>query len=222
MKNLKIVTHPLVSELSTKLRDVTTCSESFRKYTRIITQYLLYEALSDAKMREVEVETQTGGVFKGAFLRDQMKIFGVLREGIGMLISPMETLSDAEFDLVGVKRNDSDPFGSPATMYFDSFKNIGPHVKRVIIMDQMFATGGTMLIILDALYNKYGFKGQVDIVSVIAAEKGVKKVLAAYPDVRITCAGYDTKLTDKGYIFPGLGDAADRYFNTVGKENHTK
>lgn len=221
MKNLKIVTHPLVAELVTKLRDVTTCAESFRKYTRIITQYILYEALTDAQMREVKVETQTGGIYTGAYLKNQMKFFGVLREGIGMLISPMETLSDAEFDLVGVKRNDSDPFGSPATMYFDSFKNIGPHVKHVVIMDQMFATGSTMLIILDALFNKYKFSGDVDVVSVIATEQGVKKVLKSYPQVRITCAGYDAKLTDKGYIFPGLGDAADRYFNTVGNDNHT-
>lgn len=222
MKNLNIIRHPQVEDLVTKLRDVTTNAESFRKYTRIITQYLLYEALAQVKTQNVKVKTQTGGTFSGKKMKDSIKIFGVLREGIGMLISPMETLSDAEFDLVGVKRNDGDPFHAPATMYFDSFKNIGSHINHVIVMDQMFATGSTMVIILDALYNTYRFKGAVDVISVIAAEPGVKKVLKQFPEVHITCAGYDAKLTDKGYIYPGLGDAADRYFNTVGKENHTR
>ena len=222
MKNLTVVKHPLVVDLVTKLRDAGTNSENFRKYTKIITYYLMYEALNGVSTRNKKVSTQTEGIYMGKEVVETIKFFAVLREGVGMLIAPMELLSTAEFDLIGVKRNDADPFNAPATMYFDSFKNIGNHISHVFLMDQMFATGGTMLIILDSLFNKNHFKGRVDIISVIAAKIGVERVLKQYPQVKITCAGYDTKLTNKGYIYPGLGDAADRYFNTLKKENHTR
>lgn len=215
MKNVHIVKHPLVLELVTKLRNVETESEKFRQYTKTISTYLLYEAMRETKLQTKSVHTQTKGVYKGHVMADSVKFYGILREGIGMLASPLETFPGAQFDLIGVKRNDEDPFGSPATLYFDNFSNLSRKITRVVLMDQMFATGGTILAVLDSLIKKYKFKGRVDIVSVIVAVMGAKRVLAFYPNVHITCAGLDAKLTRNGYIYPGLGDAADRYFHTL-------
>lgn len=214
MKNVKIIKHPLVADLVTRLRNFDTNAERFRAYTKTISHYLLYEALSDISLNKKIVFTQTKGKFVGGIIKEKIKFYAVLREGIGMLVSPMDNFCDAHFDLIGVKRNDADPFNSPAVMYFGNFKNL-KKINRVVIMDQMFATGGTMKVILDKLITEEKFKGKVDIVSVIVAKMGAEKILKKFPNVKITCAGYDEKLTENGYIYPGLGDAADRYFNNL-------
>jgi len=214
MKNVLLVNHPLVKELVTKLRDFGTNSEHFRHYTKVITGYLVYEALSKVKLKKKTVVTQTKGEFDGFEYDEKIKFFGVLREGVGMILSSFENFSCSQFDLVGVKRNDDDPFNQPAKIYYGNFNNIG-NFDRVVIMDQMFATGSTMLIILDEIIKKHNFKGKVDIVSIIVARFGAETVLKRYPNINITCAGLDDKLTENGYIYPGLGDASDRYFNAV-------
>jgi len=218
MKNVIVISHPLVKELVTKLRDFDTNAEHFRHYTKVITNYLVYEALHDVKLKKKTVKTQTEGKFNGHDFNEKIKFFGVLREGIGMLVSSFESFSHSQFDLIGVKRNDDDPFNQPARIYYGNFEKINKF-DRVVIMDQMFATGGTMVIILDQLVKKYKFAGKIDIVSVIVAKKGAETVLGNYPKVRITCAGLDAKLTKNGYIYPGLGDASDRYFDAVQKKN---
>lgn len=216
MNNVRLVSHPFVSCLVTSLRNVETETERFRYYTKIVSFFLLYEALENIQTTENSVYTQPGGAYKGEIFNEKVKIFGVLREGISMMYSAMEIFPHAEFDLVGVKRNDDDPFNTQAVVYLNKFKDISPDTDRVILMDQMLATGGTMLALLDSLKKEYGFKGEIDIISVIVAQVGAEKILKQYPEVQITCAGFDTEeskgLNEKGYIYPGLGDAADRYF----------
>ena len=49
---------------------------------------------------------------------------------------------------------------------------------------------------------------------IIGAPEGIKKVLEKHPDVDLYIASIDDGLTDKAYIYPGLGDAGDRIFGT--------
>lgn len=216
MENINLVEHPFVKNLVTKLRDVETNSADFRRYTNTITSYLVYSALSDVKLSEREVMTQTQGKYKGHEFSETIKFFGVLREGVAMMIPVMEELDEARFDLVGVKRDDTDPFEGKAKIYLDKFKDIEDDVDRVVIMDQMLATGGTILVLLESLIDDNRFTGKIDVISTIVAKVGADKINKRYPKVKITCAGFDTELNDGvndvGYIYPGLGDASDRYF----------
>jgi Uracil phosphoribosyltransferase len=52
------------------------------------------------------------------------------------------------------------------------------------------------------------------LVVLVAAPEGVKAVQKEHPDVDIYAASLDERITDSGYIFPGLGDAGDRLFGT--------
>jgi len=74
----------------------------------------------------------------------------------------------------------------------------------------MLATGGSIVFVLDLLARRNA--GSVQVLSLIAAQPGVDHVLSAYPDVHISAAALDERLTDQGYITPGLGDAGDRLF----------
>ncbi|MEO0361509.1 MAG: uracil phosphoribosyltransferase, partial [Pseudomonadota bacterium] len=54
----------------------------------------------------------------------------------------------------------------------------------------------------------------VRFICLLAAPEGAAKIAARHPDVRVYAAAMDERLTDHGYIAPGLGDAGDRMFGT--------
>jgi len=62
-------------------------------------------------------------------------------------------------------------------------------------------------LIKDLLTN--GKPTQLHIVAAIASRQGVETIQNAYPDARIWVGAIDERLTTKGYITPGLGDAGD-------------
>ena len=48
----------------------------------------------------------------------------------------------------------------------------------------------------------------------MASEAGLKQLAKAHPDVYISTANVDTRVSDDGLILPGIGDAGDRQFGT--------
>jgi uracil phosphoribosyltransferase len=60
-------------------------------------------------------------------------------------------------------------------------------------------------------------------VTLLAAPEGLKRLEGAFPGpaqaarpvVRVVTAAVDDRLDERGYIYPGLGDAGDRLFGKV-------
>ncbi|KAG9019005.1 hypothetical protein FRB90_007385 [Tulasnella sp. 427] len=90
-----------------------------------------------------------------------------------------------------------------------------PTVDLVYLLDPLIATAGTAIAALHMI-SDWGIPIQkVRYLAILASEEGLKNVLAEFPELHIWVAGIDDKLTDEGLIFPGLGDAGDRFFNTL-------
>jgi uracil phosphoribosyltransferase len=53
-------------------------------------------------------------------------------------------------------------------------------------------------------------------VCLVAAPEGVRRVHDEHPDVMLYAAALDRELDGNAYIRPGLGDAGDRVFGTLG------
>lgn len=84
--------------------------------------------------------------------------------------------------------------------------------KTLILIDPMLATGKTLENVLNVLKN-HGTPKQIHIVSVIASKSGVDYVKTVFPkNTHLWIATIDNKLSSKGYIQPGLGDAGDLAF----------
>ena len=56
----------------------------------------------------------------------------------------------------------------------------------------------------------------IRLLTLVAAPEGVARINHDHPDVAIVTGALDSHLNDKGYIVPGLGDAGDRLYGTVG------
>ena len=207
MKNVTVISHPLVQHNLTRLRDKRTRPQEFRRLLGEIASLMLYEATRTYATRRTFVQTPLA-IASGAQLQREVVLVPVLRAGLGMLDSILQLLPAARVGFIGLKREETT---LRAMFYHKSLpKNLGRF--EVLLIDPMLATGGSSVAALDLLY-ELGAK-HVRMVNLVAAPEGIRRVNAAYPRLPIFTAAVDRKLNEKGYILPGLGDAGDRLFGT--------
>ena len=207
---LHVSQHPAVRHKLGILRDVRTEPKKFREVVRELSWLLGYEALADARMRPLDVETPLE-TMAGEELADRIGLIPILRAGLGMVDAMLELMPTAEVWHLGLFRDERT---LRPVEYYNKLPD-SASVDVCLILDPMLATGGSATAAIEVL-KKWGAVQPVRIklVNLIAAPEGVQAVFDAHPDVEIHCAALDRQLNDKGYIMPGLGDAGDRQFGT--------
>ena len=205
---VKELKHPLIEHKLAILRDKKTGTKEFRELVSEIAMFLCYEAMEEADLEEVEIETPITKFKTGKLNEDKYAFVPILRAGMGMLEGITRVIPNAKIGHIGMYR-DEETF-EPVNYFFKVPKHI--EEKEVIILDPMLATGGSANMAIGAL-KKRGAKN-IRLAVLVAAPEGVKAVQEANPDVDIYAAAEDEKLMDNGYIYPGLGDAGDRLFGT--------
>jgi uracil phosphoribosyltransferase len=88
--------------------------------------------------------------------------------------------------------------------------------KLAIVIDPVIATGGTSVAAIQTL-REWGVE-RIIFIGIMGAVPGVTAAAQEWPEgTEIWVGGLDEKLTDAGYIQPGLGDIGDRLYLTMGK-----
>ena len=200
--------HPLIEHKLAILRDKKTGTKEFREIVSEIATMLCYEAMRDAQMHEVEIETPIQKMTTRKIDENNYAFVPILRAGTGMLDGIISVMPNAKIGHIGMYRNE-ETF-KPTVYFFKVPKDIDN--REVLIIDPMLATGGSALDAIELLKEK-GVK-KIKFLCIIAAPEGIKVVEEKYPDVQIYAASIDEKLNEKAYIVPGLGDAGDRIFGT--------
>lgn len=207
MKNVTVVTHPLIAHSLTILRDKKTGTEEFRRHAGIISKILLLEATKQLALTNKKILTPLAP-FTGKRLRDNVVVVPVLRAGLAMLFALQDFLPSVAVGFIGLERDEKTAI---ARKYYQKIpKILASHIALVI--DPMLATGGSFDDTLTAT-QKRGAK-RLMIVSIVSAPEGIARINKHHPNVPIITAAIDAKLNDKAYIVPGLGDFGDRYFGT--------
>ena len=209
---LHVSSHPAVLHKLALLRDAGTDPKKFRELVREISWLVGYEALADARVRPIKVNTpieQTDGVE----LADRIGLVPILRAGLGMVDAMLELMPTAQVWHLGLFRDERT---LRPVEYYNKLPDSAT-VELCLILDPMLATGGSATAAIDVL-KRWGAVTPVRIklLNLIAAPEGVRAVHEAHPDVPIFTAALDRQLNEKGYIMPGLGDAGDRQFGTGG------
>lgn len=207
MKTIEL-NHPLIEHKLAVLRDKKTGTKEFRELISEIAMFLCYEAMKDAELEAVEIETPLEKMKTGKLNEDKYAFVPILRAGTGMLDGVISVIPNAKIGHIGMYRNEKT--FEPVNYYFKVPKDI--EKREVIILDSMLATGGSAMDAIELLKGK-GVK-KIKFLSIIAAPEGIKRVEEAHPDVQIYCAHIDSHLNQNKYIVPGLGDAGDRIFGT--------
>ena len=200
--------HPLIEHKLAILRDKKTGTKEFRELIEEIASFLCYEALSDAKLEEVEIETPICKMKTGKLNENKYAFIPILRAGMGMLDGVISVMPNAKIGHIGMYRNE-ETF-EPVNYFFKVPKDI--EKREVIVIDPMLATGGSAIDAIDLLKSKGVTK--IKFLSIISAPEGLKAITKKHPDVIIYTAHIDDYLNENKYIVPGLGDAGDRIYGT--------
>ena len=207
-ENVFIFGHPLIQHKVSLLRDKNTSMKDFRALVDELSMLMVYEITKDFELVETEIETPMARTKTKVLSDRKVALVPILRAGIGMVHGILQLLPNARVGHIGLYR-DHDTH-EPVEYYCKLPPDVAD--STVIVLDPMFATGGSSAAALKILHAK-GCK-DLRLVCIVAARYGVERVAREFPDVKIYCAAFDEELDPNAYIVPGLGDAGDRLFGT--------
>lgn len=206
--NLTVLGHPLIKHKLRLLRDKKTPTKDFRDLLAEIAMLMAYEVTKDLPTEPVETETPLERMTGEKVAGKKLALVPVLRAGLGMVDGILRLVPSARVGHVGLYRDHETLQPVP---YF--FKAPAAREQRdFFVLDPMLATGGSAVDACTTLKNA-GVRS-IRFLCIVAAPRGVERMLEAHPDVPVYTAGLDRELNDHGYILPGLGDAGDRIFGT--------
>jgi uracil phosphoribosyltransferase len=201
------LSNPLTKTLITHLRDVKSDAVRFRHIISELTKQLTYEALKSFPLTQKTVKTWNGESKLDTLNEANVMVVTVLRAGMPMLDSVMQTLSGASAGFLAMKRDETT---HESKLYYDRLPPCKG--KTILLVDPMVATGGSLCDAIKLIKKREPLK--IITLNIIGSPEGLERVNAAYPEVDIYIAQIDEGLNADKYIIPGLGDAGDRSYNT--------
>lgn len=205
---LTVVDHPLVQHKLTLMRSKSTPTNQFRQLLREISHLIAYEVTRDLPVENKSIETPMTSMQAPVLAGKKLALVSILRAGNGLLDGVLELIPSARVGFVGLYRDEKTL--QPVQYYFKVPDGMEDRV--VIAVDPMLATGNSSVAAIDLLKNA-GARN-IKFLCLLAAPEGIARMQEAHPDVDIVTAAVDEKLSEIGYILPGLGDAGDRMFGT--------
>ena len=170
-----ILKHPLLEHKLAILRDKNTGTKEFRELISEITLFLCYEAMKDAKLHEVEVETPIKKT-KAQMIDENNYIFvPILRAGTGMIEGIVKMIPNAKIGHIGLYRDEETI--KPVRYYYKMPSGIDK--KEIIVIDPMLATGGSGIDAI-TLLKEDGAK-KIKFLSIISAPTRIKKNARSTP-----------------------------------------
>ena len=209
-ENVFVFDHPLIQHKISLLRDKNTGTKDFRTLVKELAMLMVYEVTKDLELVETEIETPVAKTKTKVLSDKPISLVPILRAGLGMVEGVTSLLPNARVGLIGLYRDPETH--EPVEYYCKLPADVAD--STVIVLEPMFATGGSLTATIDILKNRYHCK-DIRLVCLIAAVPGVERVMTAHPDIKLYCAALDKELNDHAYIVPGLGDAGDRIFGTL-------
>ena len=204
---LHVIDHPLVQHKLTQMRRKDTSSPAFRQLLTETSLLLAYEVTRELVLDQVRIETPLVPMDAPQMVEVPV-VVSILRAGNGLLEGVLQVLPDARVGHVGLYR-DHDTL--EAVEYYCKFPPLAD--RTIILVDPMLATGNSATAALDRV--KAENPAAIRFLCLLAAPEGIAAVHAAHPDVAIWTAAVDERLSEGGYILPGLGDAGDRIYGTT-------
>jgi len=207
---MEVITHPLLQSMLSHLRQRETTGKRYRELVTGVTSILFYEALRDIQLTEKTINTPLEEFVGPTLLEKPPVITPILRAGLGMIDGCLAFFPDAKIGHIGIYRDEKTK--QPQPYYFKIPTNCED--RLFVLCDPILATGGTAVAAIDEL--KSAGITKIKFICIVSAPEGVDALTKAHPEIPAYTASIDRQLNDDAYILPGLGDAGDRLFGTIG------
>ncbi len=190
-----------------ELRDasIQTDRMRFRRNIERIGEIAAYEISKTLAYGMVDVVTPMGSTGAPA-LKQQPVIATILRAGVPLQQGLLNYFDAADAAFVAAYRKHHRDGSFEIKQEYVTTPALDGRV--LIIADTMLATGASLNLAIDAMYES-GRPAETHVVTVIAATEGIAQLQRRHPEVHIWAGEVDDELTARGYIVPGLGDAGD-------------
>jgi uracil phosphoribosyltransferase len=200
----------ILNQFIAELRDIHIHDDKlrFRKNIERIGEIMSYEISKTLQYKTIDVQTPLG-VKAVSVPCEQIVLATILRAGLPFHYGFLSYFDTAENAFISASRkyNENHSAFTIETGYLSSPSIEG---KTLIIIDPMLATGSS----LDSAYRnllRRGNPAKIHVACVIAGQPGIDAACETFPENKTTIwvAAVDSRLDDKAYIVPGLGDAGD-------------
>jgi uracil phosphoribosyltransferase len=204
-----LIDHPVILDKLTQMRARQTDPDHFRRLLEEISLLMAYEVTKDLPTRNVTVETPID-VASGVRVAQFPVLVAILRAGLGMLNGMSRLLGEASVGHLGMYRD------KESQQVIEYYCRMPDHMqgRSVLLLDPLLATGETALKAVERL--KQFNVGAIRLVTILASSPGLARLYETYPDIQVYSLSIEPELDGYGYIVPGIGDAGDRLFATVG------
>ncbi|KAF3333996.1 uracil phosphoribosyltransferase-like isoform X2 [Carex littledalei] len=205
--------HPLIKHWVSVLRDENTPSSIFRSAMAELGRLLIYEATRNwlpTIIREVQSPV---GASMAEFInpKEPILVIPILRAGLALAEHASSVLPCSRTYHLGMSRDEKTLLPS---IYLNKLPDKFAEGARILLIDPMLATGGTIVAAIDLLKDRGVDTTQIKVISAISSPPALQKLKTNFPGLQVYTGAVDPILNEKGYIVPGLGDAGDRSFGT--------
>lgn len=206
-EKVNIITSPAIENWLSILRKQETDMRTFRETADNIALAIGIELAKQLPTKIQTIHTPIAPMQAKFIESKQILLIAILRSAYPLCVGIKKALPHATISIIDVKRDEETAL---PTIYYDGLPQSLASFDKIIIPDPMFATGGSISVVLDLLLKK-GAKN-IQFISLVAAPEGIERIHNNYPNVAIATCAIDKELNAKKYIVPGLGDFGDRYF----------
>lgn len=207
-----VADHPLIIHKLTVLRDATTSQPTFRLLIEELMTLLAYEATREVRVEPHNIVTPVAPATGVRLSHPLPLIVPILRAGLGMLEGMVKLVPTAEVGFLGMVRDEKT---LKPTTYAERLPD-DLSGRQCFVLDPMLATGGSLAAAIKFLFDRGA--DDVTAICVLGTPEGVAALGDAAGDHNVTLVlgALDEGLDEHAYIVPGLGDAGDRLYGTIG------
>ncbi len=185
----------------------------FRRNIDRISRILAYEMSAALNYKEKNIETPLGSK-RVEFMHSELVICSILRAGLSMHNAVLDCFDQADNAFISAFRKHDPRDASKFKIMIEYVACPDLNDKTLVMIDPMLASGQSFWLAYKALA-RYGRPKNIHLISIIGSQPGVDYISERFPENTNLWAGdLDSKLSDYGYIVPGLGDAGDLAFGT--------
>jgi uracil phosphoribosyltransferase len=196
--------------LHTVIRDRTARREDFVFYAGRIIRLLMETGLDLLPFEPCEVETPVGRKYDGLRFTSQICGVSIARAGDSMEAGLRAVCPSIRIGKMLIQR---DKVTKLPKFYYSNLPNDISR-RHVLLLDPMFATGGTALAAIGLLRDQGVAEDHIVFINFITVPEAITALCQRHPKVKIVTSAIDEGLNENAYMMPGIGDFGDRFFGT--------
>jgi len=196
--------------LHTVIRNRSASRTEFVFYAGRIIRMLVEAGLGLLPFEACEVQTPVGRTYRGLRFASEICGVSIARAGESMEAGLRVICPGIRIGKILIQR---DKVTKLPQLYYAA---LPPDIaqRHVLLLDPMFATGGTALAAVDVLLARGVAEDRIVFITLITVPEALARFCERHPRVRIVTSAIDERLNEHAYMLPGIGDFGDRYFGT--------